>query len=53
MEKNKYEALKSLRAKVAAGTANFSERNIVRIADKKKAKGQKPTFNLKSRNANK
>jgi len=44
MEKNKCEALKALRAKVAAGTANFSERNIVRIADKKKAKSKHLKF---------
>ena len=45
MEKKSYEGLKKLRVKVANGTANFAERNLVNIIRKKQRQGKPYHFN--------
>jgi len=45
MEKTKYEALKRLETKVKEGKADFHERNVYNIIQKKKRKKQPITFN--------
>lgn len=40
MEKRLYEAVKAIRQRVADGTANFHERNIAKIMEKRRRKGQ-------------
>lgn len=41
MEKKSYEAIKSIRTKVANGTSTFAERNILHMFDKRIAKAKK------------
>jgi hypothetical protein len=50
MEKKLYEGYKNLMAKVENNTANFKERNIWNIIQKKKAKGK--SYFLKEDNSN-
>lgn len=40
MEKRSYEAIKAIRERVANGTANFHERNIIKIMSKRLKKGR-------------
>lgn len=40
MEKRQYEVFKALKEKVISGKATFAERNVLRIIEKKRAKGQ-------------
>lgn len=49
MEKKSFEALKKLRIKVANGTANFAERNLVNITRKKQRQSKPIHFNAKLR----
>lgn len=44
MEKQQYEDMKSLRLKVESGIANFKERNIWNIIQKRKKQGKKVYF---------
>lgn len=42
MEKSKYEKIKDIKKRIASGEkTTFSERNLVKIIDRKKHKGQK------------
>lgn len=48
MEKKQYEGIKELKLKVLDGTANFHERNILKIIERKKAKGKKIYFGTRN-----